>query len=219
VLYGGGQSSPGQPVSFLSDTWTWDGQSWAQAAVGSSPNLFTSVGAFDLARGMLVTFGVAPGGEPQTWVWNGSQWTRKSPTTSPAARSDAMMGYDPIDQRVLLFGGFSQSSGLLGDTWLWDGSNWQQQQPPSSPGARSLAAVASGRILVLYGGSAIQSDTWVWTGSTWKQVVSAQNPGGRRDASATFDGSNVVLFGGESLDLMADMWQWDGLNWSRAQQS
>jgi hypothetical protein len=130
-----------------------------------------------------------------------------------------MMGYDPIDQRVLLFGGFSQSSGLLGDTWLWDGSNWQQQQPPSSPGARSLAAVASGRILVLYGGSAIQSDTWVWTGSTWKQVVSAQNPGGRRDASATFDGSNVVLFGGESLDLMADMWQWDGLNWSRAQQS
>jgi hypothetical protein len=218
VLYGGGQSSPGQPVSFPTDTWTWDGQSWAQVAGGSSPNLFTSVGAFDLARGVLVVFGVAPGGEPQTWVWNGSQWTRKSSGTSPPARSDAMMGYDLIDRRVLLFGGFSHSSGMLGDTWLWDGSNWQQQQPASSPSARMLAAVASGRMLVLYGGSALQSDTWVWTGSTWTQAASAQNPGGRRDASATFDGTNVLLFGGESSGLLADMWQWDGLNWSRVEQ-
>src|SRR5207245_9972976 len=119
VLYGGGQSSPGQPVSFLADTWIWDGQAWSQAAVGSSPNLFASAGAFDLAHGVLVVFGVAPGGMAQTWIWDGTRWTRGSPPSSPAARSDAMMGYDPTSQEVLLFGGFSQATGMCGDTWLW----------------------------------------------------------------------------------------------------
>jgi hypothetical protein len=133
------------------------------------------------------------------------------------------MGYDPITRRVLLYGGFSNAGGDLGDTWLWDGTNWTQQHPAASPGPRQDAVMASGEALVLYGGEGIgfQSDTWLWTGSTWRQVTPAQNPGRRAGAAATGSGKNVWLFGGivyppaAAGAAAADLWQWDGLNWSQ----
>ena len=52
------------------------------------------------------------------------------------------MAYDPIRDRVVLFGadGNSQSSD---DTWEWDGASWTQLTPPSSQPPRSIPSVAA----------------------------------------------------------------------------
>jgi hypothetical protein len=224
VLHGGGDglTARGERV-FLSDTWTWDGHSWSQVAVGSGPGLILPSGAFDEVHGLLVVFGARPGGGPETWTWNGNRWTQQTPATSAPARSDGSMGYDPVSRRVLLFGGFRNDTGVLGDTWLWDGSNWIEQHPTLAPSPRGNAAVASGHSLVLYGGGDLLSDTWIWKGSTWQQVTPAQNPGGRRPAGAASNGTIVLLFGGElrtgpsSEVLTNDVWAWDDTSWMRLQ--
>jgi hypothetical protein len=221
VLNGAQNTSPGRPN--IADTWTWDGQTWSQVAVGSGPSLFTFMGAFDQARGVLVVFGVQFGGTPQTWTWDGSRWTQHKPVTSPPARGDGSMGYDPLSRRILLFGGHRDDTGVRGDTWLWDGSNWTEQHPAVAPSPRVGAAIASGQTLVLYGGGDLLSDTWIWTGSTWKQMTPAQNPGGRRPSGAGSNGTTVLIFGGElrtgssSAVLTNDVWAWDGVNWNRLQ--
>jgi len=131
------------------------------------------------------------------------------------------MGYDPVSRRILLFGGFREGPGILGDTWLWDGSNWTEQHPAVAPSPRNGAAIASGKTLVLYGGGDLLSDTWTWTGSAWKQLMPTQNPGGRRPSGAASDGTTVRMFGGElrtgpsSAVLTNDVWAWDGVNWNR----
>ena len=40
-----------------------------------------------------------------TWTYNGVTWTKQSPSTSPPARSNAAMAYDPASGNVVLFGG------------------------------------------------------------------------------------------------------------------
>jgi hypothetical protein len=220
ILNGGHNTSPGNQPN-VADTWTWDGQAWSQVAVGSGPSLFTSMGAFDQARGVLVVFGVQSGGTPETWTWDGSRWTQHKPATSPPARAVGSMGWDPVSKRMLLFGGRRDDTGVRDDTWLWDGSNWTEQHPAVAPSPRLGAAIASGQRLVLYGGGDLLSDTWIWTGSTWKQMTPAQNPGGRRPSGAASDGTTVFLFGGElrtgasSEVFTNDVWSWDGVNWNR----
>ena len=219
ILHGPQRRPLGTPT--VTDTWTWDGQTWSQVAVGSGPNLWTSVGAFDEAHGVLVVFGLQSGESTETWTWDGSRWSQKRPATSPLARGAGSMSYDPVSRRILLFGGFRNDTGLRGDTWLWDGSNWTEQHPAVAPSPRLGAAIASGKTLVLYGGGDLLSDTWTWTGSAWKQLMPAQNPGGRRPSGAASDGTTVLMFGGElrtgpsSAVLTNDVWAWDGVNWNR----
>jgi hypothetical protein len=221
ILYGPQRRPLGTPT--VTDTWTWDGQTWSKVTVGSAPSLWTSTGAFDQARGVLVVFGVQFGGSPETWTWDGSRWTQRKPATSPPARSGESMGFDPVSRRVLLFGGRRDDTGVRGDTWLWDGSNWTEQHSAVAPSPRISAAISSGQTLVLYGGGDLLSDTWIWTGSAWKQMTPAQNPGGRRPSGAASHGTTVLIFGGElrtgpsSAVLTNDVWGWDGVNWNRLQ--
>lgn len=48
------------------------------------------------------------------------------PASSPPARYDAAMTYDPDHRRVIVFGG-SAGSALLNDTWTWDGTHRRAQ--------------------------------------------------------------------------------------------
>jgi hypothetical protein len=225
VLYGGVQHRSNQPGAnqpeFPSDTWTWNGESWSQVAVGTGPSLLGAQGAFDLGHGVLVVFGHnGLTGLTETWLWDGNRWMRQAPAASPPDRFGGAMGYDPVSRRVLLYGGGTNSSpGTLGDTWLWDGTTWTQQAPASSPGPRLGAAMGSGQTLLLYSGdgNGMHGDTWLWTGTTWKQVNPAKNPGPRFEAGATGDGLNTWLFGGEipGGGPANDLWHWDGSNWSQ----
>ncbi len=75
--------------------------------------------AYDASLGRVVIFG---GGystplQNQTWVWDGINWTEVHPAVSPGARYAASMAYDPLNNGLVLFGGFSPQT--LDDTWMF----------------------------------------------------------------------------------------------------
>ena len=62
-----------------------------------------------------------------TWSWAHNAWQKRSPSTSPSARSGAVMAYDSNCGKVLLYGGevsTQVTATYLKDTWLWDGHTW-----------------------------------------------------------------------------------------------
>ena len=67
--------------------------------------------AFDEVRGRAVLFGglTAPSYWSQsvladTWEWDGTSWEQQHPTIAPAARYGAASFYDPVRERVVIFG-------------------------------------------------------------------------------------------------------------------
>src|SRR5439155_8242680 len=105
-----------------------------------------------------------------TWTWDGTDWTRHTPSVSPSSRWGPGLGYDPISNLAVLFGG-DDLTGPLGDTWTWDGTNWTQVFPATSPEPRFHFPFAFSPIgqMILFGGNGadVYGDTWGWDGSNW----------------------------------------------------
>jgi hypothetical protein len=132
---------------------------------------------FDHARGVAVLFGgsvintnTALG---DTWEWDGTTWTERTPAISPPPRLEHRLTYDPVRQRVVMFGGRSASYAAFDDTWEWDGTAWTRVTPVVSPPPRyrgSLHFDPRRRRVVLAGGSSALgtlADVWEWDGATW----------------------------------------------------
>jgi hypothetical protein len=158
------------------ETWTWDGQAWAQLhpTVELPGPRFGSSAAFDSSSGTIVVFSQQADGI--TWTFDGKTWTRHAVVAGdPPGRDGATMAFDPSSGRVVMFGGsVSRGATLLGDTWLWDGVSWVLAHPTQSPEARARAVAvtdtAAGRV-VLYGGQnsqlATYSEVWIWAQGEW----------------------------------------------------
>jgi N-acetylneuraminic acid mutarotase len=140
VLFGGlGGSDRYNPSSF-SDTWTWDGQSWTEAAT-SGPSARCKAAAATLEGKVVVLFGGLDGklaSLGDTWQWDGEAWIQVS-ATGPSPRSGASAA--TVNGKVVLFGGANNQGVFFGDTWQWDGTTWTQLSD-GGPSARSNAAVA-----------------------------------------------------------------------------
>ncbi len=173
----------------------------------------------------------------ETWIWDGKQkiWQEMlNLSPKPPKRKGAVMAYDTVSKKVLLFGGEGES-GLLGDTWLWDGltASWQQVGVPG-PSARAGAVLAyDGVQLVLFGGytsagdpKVINGETWTWDGSSWTQQFPLTSPPPTHSAGMAFDGAQAVMYGGNLGQIRRDhggteftyddasnrLWKWDGLS-------
>lgn len=244
VVFGGDSSTGG-----MNDTWTWGypaGASsiWNQLSPTTVPPARAGGAmAFDGTTGQMVMFGGIASGNTDlndTWGWSAAtaNWTQlvdapctSSCTSSPPARTDSSMAYDPSSGQLILFGGNS-SLGQLNDTWAWTSSGWAQVDDSGDPGcstgcvasppARSdttLAYDPALRELVLFGGSTSggsANDTWVWNGTGWSEVtVSGSSPAARYGASMSYDPatSQMLLFGGQGTSsLLGDTWAWNGGN-------
>ena len=113
VLFGGASSTS----TSLSDTWAWNGTTWAQLYPAASP-LGRDYGtmAYDTVTAQLVLFGgnwAATGVGNDTWDWTGTTWASLAPSTSPPVRQQAAMAYDAATDQMVLYGGAG-----LSDTWL-----------------------------------------------------------------------------------------------------
>jgi len=195
-LFGGGERAtfPIARIMTYHDTLEGNGPTWTSItpAVAPSPR-FLAAATYDAKRGEVVLFGGARGNEANTladtWTYNGTTWTLRTPATSPPARAGAAIAYDPIRERVVLYGGAVAISGAAGrhaDTWEWDGTTWTQIVPPTSPGPRHVASMVfdpdRGRIVLLNGfgeGSTRPDDIWEWDGATWTlRAPDGDFPGG-----------------------------------------
>jgi hypothetical protein len=213
VMFGGGGD-----VSYLSDTWSWDGINWKpEMPTTIPPARSLHAMAHDAGHNKVVMFGGSNGAYlNDTWTWDGSNWKRETPATSPPVREGSALAHD--GRNVVLFGG--ESTTTYDDTWTWDGVNWKSETPSTVPPFRSRHAVAydaTRNNVMMFGGynGSYRDDTWTWDGVNWKPAMPSAAPSGRSRAAMAYDvtRSKVVLFGGSSASIFSDTWTWNGSNW------
>jgi hypothetical protein len=226
VLFSGYEDTTSVHTS-ISTMWTWNGTNWTKLHPATTPpaRTFSSL-VYDPTIGELVLFGGyrqvtgAPLGT--TWGWNGTNWTKIATTTSPPARAESAMAYDPATGTIILFGGYGttatkHTTTTLADTWAFNGTNWTQVHPHTSPSARDgqvMGYDAASASVVLFGGivhgKTVLSDTWSWNGTTWTKLAPATSPPARWTTSMALDPANgtLVLYGGQNLHptYFSDTW-------------
>lgn len=181
--------------------------------------------AYDRARGTLVMYGgLGDAVYGDTWEWNGIEWFERHPSPPlPSPRMNAAMTFDPVRERVLMFGG-SDLGGLVPDLmWEWDGTTWSPLEPAATPSMRfapSLAFDTTRGVAVLFGGrtaDASSMETWEWDGATWHlKPTPPPGPVERAGAAIAFDeAQRQTLMIGSAVGPDGDRtWQWDGSSWS-----
>ena len=128
---------------------------------------------------------------------------------SPATRYGAVMVYDPVEERAILFGG---KGGLverhLNDLWAFDShlQTWARIRVSGRPPARSRPGIAYDPVhhqIVVFGGQGKGvriGDTWVYdiAENRWEEVTPANSPTPRSDMGMAYDWANqvVIMFGG-----------------------
>ncbi len=181
ILFGGYRSR------CKADTWAYDfgTNAWTLMSPSTSPpaRMYHSM-TYDAESDRIILFG---GGLSQqlggaytqrfadTWAYDfeSDTWTEMTPETSPSPRVYTDMTYDDKCDRVVLFGGGTQSfregdpdQGHGNETWLYDlnSNTWEQVALEGAPTYRKkhkLAYDSESEVVILFGG-----DTWNEQGYT-----------------------------------------------------
>ena len=65
-----------------------------------------------------------------------ARWVPLKAKNSPSARAASAMAYDPVSQKIILFGGFDYAN-YLNETWIFDGLTWTKLNTPTAPSGRA----------------------------------------------------------------------------------
>ncbi len=217
LLFGGYSHSSSIPFNEL---WEWDGTSWAAGTNTNPPPARENANlAYDSARGVTVLFGGDD--DPaittatmfdDTWEYDGTSWTEVSPSPAPTPRTFASMGYDPVRQRVVLFGGTDSALSAKNDTWEYDGSTWVQVTTSSSPPAGSGASLIydpNRERMVLFPSSFApvpNPPVWEYDGMDWTEISVPNHPSSRLMYRVSYDSwrRQFLLFSGNQQ--LSDLW-------------
>jgi hypothetical protein len=184
---------------------------------------------YDVSRRSLVMFGGgfsrAVRAEGVLWEWRDERW-RAVGGQLDAGRNEPGMCYDRRRKRIVIFGGWDETSTFRGDTWEWTGEDLVRVDsigPGIRPAPRAGHAFVydpSRERCLLYGGRGADgwlADTWAWNGSGWRRL-DVEGPSARWFFGAAADPVNdrIVIFGGAGADGdHGDTWAWDGDRWTR----
>lgn len=152
-------------------TWEWSGGDWR---VLSTPNAPVARGtpamAADPRSGDIYLFGGTLETEllDDFWRFDGQGWSPIPKAGAwPSGRAAATLGYDPVSQRMILFGGVDtfginvsgnpRVGAPLVDTWSWDGQSWTALATSSQPEPRK-PVTSTGETLPLMGRSILVTD-------------------------------------------------------------
>ena len=147
------------------------------------------------------------GGSPGTWVYSteNNTWTRLPLRVQPRPRALSPMVFDPVSQKILLFGGDGLDQ-LFADTWLYDPATraWRECKPSLGPSPRfghALVYLTKSRKLALLGGNGYTSGVdyqamlyrrlpWeVWTydvaANAWQLIQHNDDPAPQPSGSKT----------------------------------
>jgi hypothetical protein len=124
LLYGGYTSAA------TDEFWAWKDGAWQELDFAGPGTLSHFGMIYDTNANALYIFGGATARSTfssltdKTWVLSGGSWRELSPASSPFRRGNPAMGYDPVRERIVLYGGFASDQSKFGDTWEWDGQEW-----------------------------------------------------------------------------------------------
>ncbi len=171
VIYGGASTQLLSTPN--SQTWEYEGTTWAQiATVGNPGPRNRPAMCFHAGLGKAVMFGGYNGtiNTDQTWVYDGvaATWTQVTiPGSKPPARNAATMVYDSVRGLCVLTGGQDTAVTPFADTWTFDGTAWTQQ-PTTTQGVRdhSMAFAPTLGQAVKFGG--FVSGPFVLSNQTWE---------------------------------------------------
>jgi hypothetical protein len=226
VLFGGFARATG---SSLGDTWEWNGTTWSQPVLTSSPApRYGGAFAFDPSRQqVLLVGGFDLSALPDQWTYDGATWALLPGTSPGGARSWATLVFDGARNTMLSFGG-DAGQGFTNEAFAMVGTTWVPVAGfPVAPIARVRPAAAvepGGQNAVVFGGFSIgrsgaRNDTWCWDGRTWtERTVLGPKPSPRGASVAWTLGGTTYLFGGTTLSpasWFGDTWTWNGSAWSQ----
>lgn len=122
------------------------------------------------------------------------------------------MAYDPLREKVVLYGGSSGTGKQHDDTWEFDGSTWTKVGNASQHGVKlrhTMVYDPFRKLVLLYGGK----DLWGWDGVKW--IILSNECPERIFSAVCFDAkrNKLVLFGGIDDLLRSDIWEWDNTGW------
>jgi hypothetical protein len=182
---------------------------------------------YDPVRNRMLVFGGLAGASLKNDVWELS--LAGTPTwkllavagTPPSARRGASAIYDPVRDRMLVYGG--AAPGALGDVWalsLGASPAWSQlaptgSPPPSRSGHSAIYDPVRDRMVVFGGQSGLtyRNDAWALALAgtpAWSNVAPTGGPPDPRARhSAIYDSvrDRLVVFGGvNSTGLWGDLW-------------
>jgi len=224
ILFGG--TADNSLKRLFNDTWIYrySENMWININVTNKPSARMNHGmVYDTVNQKVILFGGlnAAGNLIDTWIFDPQKynWTRIYPEVSPPAKSDRAMFYDPINQKVVLFGGFLTKD----DTWVYDYANnsWVNINPSFKPNGRyghTLIYDPINQRGLLFGGRTpigVVSDTWAYnyTNNSWTEVNTTNKPDGRYWHTMVYDSNNEkgILFGGYGTypEIFNDTWEYD----------
>lgn len=148
IVYGGiGRLTSLDTITRYADMWSFDGSGWtAMTSITTTPGArYGASVAVDPRTNHLFLFGgliVMTDGTVQTqvysndtWEWDGTAWKAITTVSSPFARENAGLEFDPGRNELVLFGGYAGR--YLSDVWVFDGTNWRVRGQAPSPRRRA----------------------------------------------------------------------------------
>ena len=234
IVFGGRSSS-----TYLNDLWAFDltTNSWVEiVAQGTPPTPRRGHNAiYDPMGKRMVSWAGQGDGSGSFFddIWaldlDSHQWQNISPVASPPGRYGAASIFDPVGNRLVGFGGFS-NQGRFEDVQAFDlqAQTWQDLAPEAGPVRRCLLTAAfdpATRRMIIFGGqSSVQSrhnDLWIFDFATnsWTEAPADTPPSGRFFTTSFVDkdGSFVVFGGSTASGSTNETWRYDfgGGQWTR----
>jgi hypothetical protein len=228
VVFGGDS-----PEGLMKNAWALpfgDFPAWSRIPAGSGPTARQGhAGALDTQRRRILIFGGHDVDYYLNDLWALSltdppAWTKLSPasTNDPEPRGAAAAVYDPVGDRLLVFGGFGRFTGTKGDLWSFplgvSNPQWVELSPSGtgpSPRRNCVALYdADRRRVIIHGGvgSDDLNDAWALDltapgDGRWVSLDTGTpySPPARHGHSAILDLSGrFILFGGQTLAQVHD---------------
>ncbi len=143
ILHGGIHNGIYQPA-----TWEFDGTSWQYKIFDVAPGdrshasmvwapAWQGVVLFGGNKTLLVSLSF-----DDTWLYKDGSWEKLLPQDKPPSRQGHAAFFDPLRQRLVIFGGAPRMQGEpLPDLWEFDGQQWTAPTSVGTLPPRSSAAV------------------------------------------------------------------------------
>ena len=154
-----------------------------------------------------------------------AQWVQQTPTLSPPPRRSGAATFDPVSNRVYIYGGMTASpSQSTDEMWAYNGQ-WTQLTPTGATprwGHQMVTNTTTNRLITFGGRSplitSLANDTLEWSGSSWQTIATANAPSPRFLYGMVYDSARdvVVLFGGrDGFAPNNETWEFDGTDWTQ----